>query len=119
MEQPQSGAIVRRQRIGYVDKKDRKPEFMTTVSQFEADRLGLGEEKIIFTAGHVNSLVHIMSDGKQQVSLWVNDIEVQGFDPLSQMFNYKVTGIEKYSQPWSTGGAYLHPDTVPPRKEKV
>ena len=91
----------------------------TDVSGFEVERLGLGEEPFVFKVGHVNIVLHRAENGKQLVSIFVNDIEVQGFDPVNKQFAYKITDVNKYVQPWETGGAYLSPDLIPPSKTRV
>jgi hypothetical protein len=90
--------------------------FVQNISVFEADKLGI--EGPYYVQAQVNHVVHWAENGAQQLSLFINDIEVKGFNPVTGVVDYKVTDMKKYAQPWDTGGAYLNPGIVPPRKER-
>lgn len=101
--------------------KETEPRLIEDISQFELKLLGLDKDPIYLKNGQVNVIFHALEDGSQQASIFINDVEITALDPISGQYLYKVTGYNRYAQPWSTGGAYLGPlsDQKPYKEEKA
>jgi hypothetical protein len=76
--------------------------------------LGLEDSNFLVPGEQVKARFGIDTNGDTRVVIYVQDIEVQSVDPVSNQMQYKVVGLRQYTQQWDVGGSYLRPEAIDP-----
>lgn len=76
--------------------------------------LGLEDSNFLVPGEQVQARFGVDQEGDTRVVIYVQDIEVQSIDPVTNQMRYKVVGLRQYTQQWDVGGSYLRPALIDP-----